>query len=62
MLGIDAVLQGRRNQHNADVEEVAELIGVNQFTATLLLRSVAWNKEDLLSRYMDDPEKVLAKA
>jgi len=54
--------EGRRNQQHSDVEEVAELIGVNQFTATLLLRSVAWNKEDLLSRYMDDPEKVCASA
>mgnify|MGYP007125096475 CR=1 FL=1 len=50
--------QGRRNQQHSDIEDIAELLGVSHFTATLLLRSVAWSKEDLLSRYMDDPDKV----
>mmetsp|Transcript_17885 Transcript_17885/g.30055 ORF Transcript_17885/g.30055 Transcript_17885/m.30055 type:complete len:586 (+) Transcript_17885:274-2031(+) len=54
--------KGRRDLQQGDIEEVADLIGVNHSTATLLLRSVAWNKEDLLSQYMDDPEKVCTSA
>ena len=40
------------------MREVAELLGVDESCAMLLLRSAAWNKEALLSNYMDDADKV----
>ena len=50
--------QARRVRQQEEVREVAELLGVDESGASLLLRSAAWNKEALLSSYMDDAEKV----
>lgn len=52
------VVQGLRAQQHRDQEEVSGLLGVDVSTALLLLRSARWNKEDLLSKYMEDPEAV----
>jgi ariadne-1 len=50
--------QARRVRQQEEVREVAELLGVDESCAMLLLRSAAWNKEALLSNYMDDADKV----
>ena len=52
--------QARAAAQEASVAEVASLLGVPTGTASLLLRSARWNQEDLLTRYMEDPEKVRA--
>jgi len=54
--------EGLRAQQHRDQEEVTGLLGVDESTALLLLRSARWNKEDLLSKYMEDPEAVCKKA
>mmetsp|Transcript_10394 Transcript_10394/g.12172 ORF Transcript_10394/g.12172 Transcript_10394/m.12172 type:complete len:583 (-) Transcript_10394:534-2282(-) len=54
--------ESRRKTQEADVIEISELLGVDKSSALLLLRSIAWNKEDLLSRYMDNAEKVCEEA
>ena len=38
--------------------EVASLLSVTPGSAALLLRSFRWNQEDLLTRYMEDPDAV----
>ncbi|KAG0208073.1 hypothetical protein BGX28_000893 [Mortierella sp. GBA30] len=42
--------------------QVAGILGISVDQAKTLLRSFKWNKERLIERYMDDPEKVLANA
>eukprot|EP00898_Chlorokybus_atmophyticus_P002061 jgi/Chlat1/2856/Chrsp194S03011 len=54
--------EGRRQQQAALVTEVHEMLGVSDAAALLLLRKYKWNKEDLISRYLDDPETVCAAA
>jgi len=44
------------------VAEVAELLNVPQGSATLLLRAHRWDKEDLLTAFYDNPEKVCLAA
>jgi len=53
---------GRRKRYQDTVAEVSELLGVSHGVAQLLLRSSAWNKEDLFSAYMDNPDKVCHNA
>jgi ariadne-1 len=54
--------QARAAAQEATVAEVASLLGVSAGSATLLLRSFRWNQEDLLTRYMEDPEAVCRAA
>ena len=37
--------------------EVCSLLGTSAGEASLLLRWRKWDKDDLLSRYMEDPDK-----
>ncbi|KAF7300136.1 RBR-type E3 ubiquitin transferase [Mycena kentingensis (nom. inval.)] len=45
-----------------DVEHVRNILGVDQSTASLLLRHNAWNKERLIEQYMDNADKMLVAA
>lgn len=54
--------QGRAAAQEAEVAEVAGLLGVPLGAAGLLLRSARWNKEDLLTRFMEDADKVCRDA
>ena len=50
--------QGRADAQEAAVRDVSGLLGVTPGSASLLLRRFKWNKEDMLSRYMEDPQQV----
>ncbi|KDQ21454.1 hypothetical protein BOTBODRAFT_25896 [Botryobasidium botryosum FD-172 SS1] len=43
---------------NKEAEHVAGIFGLEPSTALLLLRHMAWNKERLIEKYMDNPEAV----
>eukprot|EP00854_Cymbomonas_tetramitiformis_P009463 gene9463-11214_t len=45
-----------------DAEEISEDFGVDAASATLLLRSVGWDKEQLVSQYYEDPRQVFLNA
>jgi ariadne-1 len=55
-----AAPQARAAAQEASVAEVASLLGVATGAAALLLRAFKWNREDLLTRYMEDPDKARA--
>jgi len=57
-----AAPQGRAAAQEAEVAEVAGLLGVSHGAAGLLLRSARWNTEDLLTKFMEDAEKVCRDA
>ncbi|KAG6831908.1 hypothetical protein H0H87_003405 [Tephrocybe sp. NHM501043] len=44
------------------VEHICGIFGVDAGTAALLLRYMSWNKERLIEKYMDNPNKVLVSA
>lgn len=54
--------QGRADAQAAAVRDVSGLLGVTPGSASLLLRRFRWNQEDLLSRYVEDPQRVCAEA
>ncbi|KAF8881809.1 hypothetical protein BD779DRAFT_1545449 [Infundibulicybe gibba] len=45
-----------------DIDHICGIFGVDANTATLLLRSLSWNKEKLIERYMDDQTPMLVSA
>ncbi|KAI9216388.1 hypothetical protein BC828DRAFT_393664 [Blastocladiella britannica] len=47
---------------NREAAHVAGIIAIGQGHAATLLRHFTWNKDQLLERYMEDPEKVLRDA
>ncbi|KAF4597837.1 hypothetical protein EYR38_006228 [Pleurotus pulmonarius] len=47
---------------SADVEHICGIFGVDRDTALLLLRSMSWNKERLIEKYMDNATSVLCAA
>ncbi|KAF9497917.1 hypothetical protein BDN71DRAFT_1443979 [Pleurotus eryngii] len=47
---------------SADVEHICGIFGVDRDAALLLLRSMSWNKERLIEKYMDNATSVLCAA
>ncbi|RUP50342.1 hypothetical protein BC936DRAFT_139583 [Jimgerdemannia flammicorona] len=45
-----------------EVSQVSSILGIRQEHSATLLRHFRWNKERLIERYMDDPDKVMLKA
>lgn len=45
-----------------DVEHICGILGVEESKASLLLRYNSWNKERLIEKYMDNPDKTLIAA
>ncbi|KAK7001362.1 RBR-type E3 ubiquitin transferase [Favolaschia claudopus] len=45
-----------------DVEHICGILGVDNSTASLLLRYMSWNKESLIEKYMDNANKMLVLA
>ncbi|CAK5265546.1 unnamed protein product [Mycena citricolor] len=45
-----------------DVEHIQGIFGVDAASASLLLRHSSWNKEKLIEKYMDNPDKTLVAA
>ena len=54
--------QGRAIAQQKAVDETAALLGVTPGSSALLLRAHRWNKEDMISRYMEDPDAVCLAA
>ena len=57
-----AAPQSRAAAQEAEVAEVSGLLGVSHGAAGLLLRWARWDKSDLLTRFMEDAEKVCRDA
>jgi len=51
-----------RPEMDRRVKDVTEVLGVSTAAAAVLMREHNWSKEDLLERYMNDPDKVLKSA
>lgn len=57
-----AIRLPRPQAQRASVAHVSALLGLAPGCAALLLRAFRWNQDDCLSRYMEDPEAVCARA
>ncbi|PFH49009.1 hypothetical protein AMATHDRAFT_64008 [Amanita thiersii Skay4041] len=49
-------------QMREEVNYICNILGVEPSTASLLLRSMSWNRERLIEKYMDNPSTVLTAA
>ncbi|KAK9721206.1 hypothetical protein K7432_003600 [Basidiobolus ranarum] len=47
---------------NKEITHVSNILGLPEQQAATLLRFFRWNKESLIERYMDTPEKILSNA